>query len=60
MEIYFKSIMLAIAIVGLGSIFLDISSLIAFAQNNAVKANNIRRLKIIFLISQMDKSKKRK
>ena len=41
MEIYFKSIMLAIVILGLGSIFLDISSLIAFAQTNAVEANNI-------------------
>jgi plastocyanin len=49
MEIYFKSIMLAIVILGLGSIFLDISSLIAFAQTNAVEANNIIQNKSLTL-----------
>jgi plastocyanin len=49
MEIYFKSIMLAIVILGLGSIFLDISSPIAFAQTNAVDANNIIQNKSLTL-----------
>lgn len=41
--------MLAIVILGLGSIFLDISSLIAFAQTNAVEANNIIQNKSLTL-----------
>ena len=49
MEIYFKSIMLAIVILGLGLIFLDISSQIAFAQTNAVEANNIIQNKSLTL-----------
>ena len=49
MKIYFKSIMIAIVILGLGSIFLDISSLIAFAQTNAVEANNIIQNKSLTL-----------
>ena len=41
--------MIAIVILGLGSIFLDISSLIAFAQTNAVEANNIIQNKSLTL-----------
>ena len=41
--------MLAIVILGLGSIFLDISSLIAFAQTNAVEADNIIQHKSLTL-----------
>ena len=49
MEMYLRSIMIAIIILSLGFVFMDISSLIAFAQTNAVKANNIIQNKSLIL-----------